>query len=149
MQGSAVSDVLGKSNVSLRVVSFRRDIPAPNSHIPTVIIQSRTYEDILAPSNRNRDGFLSFGEFKAALTSLQMEMAPGEMRALFGHLETEAVLCVGVGGGYTSGITSCQALVDAIRPPLSGERLGLVRLAFRKMDRRGEGRVSPETVAQR
>lgn len=120
-------------------------LASPSCHIPER--QTRAYEKLLVPPSRNRDGFLSFGEFKAALTSIQMEMAPGEMRALFGFLEAEE--SVGVGRGCTCGITSCQALVDAIRPPLSGERLGLVQLAFRKMDLRGEGRVSPETVAQR
>ena len=102
-------------------------------------------ESFTAPSlDRNNDGFLSLREFKAALSSSRAGLTASEVRALFIHLETG-----GSGGGDASGIASWRALLDAIRSPLGGERLGLVRLAFAKMDTRGEGSVSAETVVQR
>lgn len=96
------------------------------------------------------DGFLSFGDLKAALSSSKAGLTIPEVRALFTHLETEGgPRRAGGGGGDGSGVVPWQALLDAIRPPLSGERLGLVRLAFGKMDKEGRGHVSPETVTQR
>lgn len=72
------------------------------------------------------------------------------MRALFTHLETEGgARRAGGGGGDASGVAPWRALLDAIRPRLSGERLGLVRLAFGKMDKERKGTVSPETIANR
>lgn len=72
------------------------------------------------------------------------------MRALFTHLETEGgPRRAGGGGGDASGVAPWQALLDAIRPRLSGERLELVRLAFGKMDKEKKGNVSPEKITQR
>lgn len=112
----------------------------PTSH-PT----SRPFSPI-----RNKDGFLSFGELKAALSSSRAGLTTAEIRALFAHLETEGgARRAGGGGGDASGVTPWQPLLDAIRPRLSGERLGLVRLAFGKMDKEGKGTVSPETITNR
>lgn len=73
-----------------------------------------------------------------------------EVRALFTFLETEGgPRRAGGGGGDASGVAPWQALLDATRPRLSGQRLALVRLAFAKMDKDGKGHVSPEAVTQR
>ena len=102
------------------------------------------------PPTRNKDGFLSFGDLKAALASSRAGLTTAEIRALFTHLETEGgPRRAGGGGGDASGVAPWQALLDATRPRLSGERLGLVRLAFGKMDKEGKGTVSPETVKNR
>ncbi|CAM9380713.1 unnamed protein product, partial [Ectocarpus sp. 12 AP-2014] len=104
----------------------------------------------LFDADRNKGGFLSFGDLKAALSSSRAGLTVPEVRALFTHLETEGgPRRAGGGGGDGSGVVPWQALLDATRPPLSGERLGLVRLAFGKMDKEGRGHVSPETVTQR
>lgn len=93
---------------------------------------------------------LSFGDLKAALSSSKAGLTTPEVRALFTHLEVEGgPRRAGGGGGDASGVAPWQALLDAVRPRLSGERLGLVRLAFGKIDKEGKGEVSPEAVAQR
>lgn len=77
-------------------------------------------------------------------------LTTAEVRALFTHLEVEGgPRRAGGGGGDASGVAPWQALLDATRPRLSGERLELVRLAFGRMDREGKGDVPPETVTQR
>ena len=139
-----------KSGVSLPVVRYRNLYSDIKDHdVPNSSPFNTTLTLTMSPPNRNKDGFLTFGEFKAALAPLQTRMSPSEIRALFAHLEAEAYICARGGVGSTIGVTSCQALLDAIRAPLSGERLGIVRLAFRRMDINGEGRLSPETLAQR
>lgn len=93
---------------------------------------------------------MSLREFKTALASSNAELTAVEMRALFTYLETEgSTRRAGGGGGDTGGVVPWRALLDVVRPPLSGDRLGLVRLAFGRMDTKGEGNVSPETVTQR
>lgn len=77
-------------------------------------------------------------------------LTAAEIRTLFTHLETwGGARRAGGGGGDGNGVVPWKTLLDAVRPPLCGQRLELVRLAFTEMDRRGEGVVSPETVSQR
>lgn len=84
------------------------------------------------------------------MLSILAGLAASETRALFTHLEAEeGPYRAGGGDGDASGVISWRAVLDAIRPPLGGERLGLVRLAFARMDTRGEGNVSAETLAER
>ncbi|CAM9395475.1 unnamed protein product [Scytosiphon promiscuus] len=104
----------------------------------------------LFDADRDKDGLLSFGDLKAALSSSRAGLTTPEVRALFAHLETEGgPRRAGGGGGDASGVAPWQALLDATRPRLTGERLALVRLAFGKMDKNGQGYVSPETVTKR
>ncbi|CAN0388135.1 unnamed protein product, partial [Hapterophycus canaliculatus] len=98
----------------------------------------------------DKDGLLSFGDLKAALSLSRAGLTIPEVRALFAHLETAGgPRRAGGGGGDPSGAAPWQALLDATRPRLGGERLALVRLAFGKMDKDDKGYVSPETITQR
>lgn len=100
---------------------------------------------------RDQDGFLSLREFRSALASSGARLTLAEIRALFTHLETaelatERVLSSGRDG---NDMAPWRGLLEEIRPALSGENLGLVRLAFRRMDCRGEGSVPPRMLTER
>lgn len=114
-----------------------------------------SFPTIVHANKRDKDGLLSLREFKSALTSSGAGLTPAEIRALFTHLENGGGVREGGGGGDVdrggdgNGTAPWRVLLSEIRPPLSGETLGLVRLAFRRMDRTGEGSVSPDTLIQR
>lgn len=100
---------------------------------------------------RDEDGLLSLREFKSALESACAGLTPAESRALFTHLETGGMVAEGncTGRGYGNGLAPWRPLLEEIRPALSGERLGLVRLAFRRMDRHGGGAISARALKER
>lgn len=101
--------------------------------------------------SRDEDGLLSLREFKSALESACAGLTPAESRALFTHLETGGMVAERncAGQGYGIGVAPWRLLLEEIRPALSGKRLGLVRLAFRRMDRRGGGGISARTLKER
>jgi len=77
-------------------------------------------------------------EFKKAMQEMALELTDAEMRAIFGHFDADS-----------SGSIDYEEFIQGVRDPLNNRRLELVGLAFKQIDKDGNGVIEPHEVARK
>jgi len=78
---------------------------------------------------------LNLDELTKGLRDYGTDFSANEARQLFTSLDTDA-----------SGAIDFSELLLSLRPPMSKARIELVQMAFRKMDKNGDGVITPEDL---
>ena len=79
---------------------------------------------------------LSLAEFKKALKEMNFSLNDADLRMVFDHFDSDR-----------SGYINFEEFIQGFRDPLTVRRLKLVKMAFSKLDRNGNGVVDAEEVA--
>jgi len=83
----------------------------------------------------NRSGDLTFQEFVNGMRDMGLNLSDDEIRQMFQQFDTDG-----------SGNIHYNEFLKAVRPPLNKNRLNLIDMAFKKLDKTGDGIVTFEDL---
>ncbi|RHY79027.1 hypothetical protein DYB31_002285 [Aphanomyces astaci] len=83
----------------------------------------------------DNNGSLSLLEFKKAVRECEVDCSDADLRLLFDAFDTD-----------DSQIIDIKEFLNGVREPMNERRLQLVRMAFKKIDRNGDGVLEPSDI---
>jgi len=84
------------------------------------------------------DGELQFDEFRKALKEMEFDLSDKDIHSLWDHFDVDQSKSI-----------SYEEFVQGVRDPLNTRRLGLISLAFEKIDSDGSGVIEAHEVASK
>ena len=86
----------------------------------------------------DEDGKLSLGEFKKGLKELTLDFTDGEVRQMFSHFDYDHF-----------GFITFEHFLQSLKDDMSAKRIALVKLAFDRLDKDGDGALDPSELMEK